>query len=81
MTKNEISQAINILSNQILELKNLQQCVDFSFDAPSIDNKMNLISLIIKRLTELGLTEENISIMVSNCLENKDLMLGVELNA
>ena len=42
---------------------------------------MNLISLIIKRLTELGLTEENISIMVSNCLENKDLMLGVELNA
>lgn len=80
MTRNEISQAIKILSNQILELKNLQQCTDFSFDAPSIKAKLNLICLIIKRLTELGLTEENINTMVNNCFENKDLMLGVELN-
>ncbi|WP_455543494.1 phage integrase SAM-like domain-containing protein [Intestinibacter sp.] len=81
ITKSEISQAIKILSNQILELKNLQQCTDFSFETPSIDRKMNLICTIIKRLTELGLSEEDISTMVNNCLENKDLMLGVDLNA
>ena len=55
ITRNEISQAINILSNQILELKNLQQCVDFSFDAPAIDNKMNLISLNYKKINRIGI--------------------------
>ena len=77
ITKNEINEAIKILAIQILELKNLQQCIDFSFEAKSVKCKMDLISLIIKRLTELGLTEEDIDKMVHNCFENKDLLLGV----
>lgn len=77
ITKNEINEAIKILAIQILELKNLQQCIDFSFEAKSVKNKMDLISLIIKRLTELGLTEEDIDKMVHNCFENKDLLSGV----
>lgn len=77
ITKNEINEAIKILAIQILELKNLQQCTDFSFEARIIKDKMNLISLIIKRLTELRLTEDDINKMVHNCFENKDLLLGV----
>ena len=77
ITKNEINQAIKMIAIQILELKNLQQCTDFSFEAKSIKDKINLISLIVKRLIELRLTEEDIYKMVFNCFENKDLLLGV----
>ncbi len=77
ITRNEINEAIKILAIQILELKNMKQCNDFSFDAPSIKRKFNLISCIIKRLTELGLTEEYIERMVLNCFNNKEITLGV----
>ena len=80
ITKNEINEAIKILAIQILELKNMQQCSDFSFDAPSVTKKLDLISCIIKRLTELGLTEDDIEKMVHNCFNNKDLLSGVILN-
>lgn len=77
ITKNEINEAIKILAIQILELKKMQQCKDFSYDAPSVTKKFNLISCIIKRLTELNLTEEDIRTMVDNCFNNKDITLGV----
>ena len=77
MTKNEINEAIKILSIQMLELKRMQQCKDFSYDAPSVIKKFNLISYIVKRLTELNLTEEDIRNMVDNCLNNRDIALGV----
>lgn len=77
ITKNEINEAIKILTIQILELKRMQQCKDFSYDAPSVTKKFNLISCIIKRLTELNLTEEDIKKMVDNCFKNKDIALGV----
>lgn len=77
MTKNEINEAIKILSIQILELKRMQQCKDFSYDAPSVIKKFNLISCIVKRLTELNLTEEDIRNMVDNCLNNRDIASGV----
>jgi len=77
ITKNEINEAIKILAIQILELKKMQQCKDFSYNAPSVTKKFNLISCIIKRLTELNLTEEDIRTMVDNCFNNKDIALGV----
>lgn len=80
MTKNEITQAIIILSRQIVELKNFQLCADFSFDVPIVKNKFKLISLIIKRLTELGLTEEEIQKMVDNCLNDKEITTEVISN-
>lgn len=80
ITKNEINEAIKILAIQILELKNMQQCSDFSFNAPSVTKKLDLISCIIKRLTELGLTEFDIEKMVHNCFNDKDLISGVILN-
>ena len=78
MTKNEITEAIKILCNQMIALKSLTQCTDFSYEIPSVKNKLKLISLIIKRLTELGLSEENINTMTKNCFNNIDIMTGVE---
>ena len=78
MTRNEITEAIKILSHQIIALKNLTLCADFSYEVPSVKNKLKLISLIIKRLTELGLSEENINKMTENCFKNIDIMTGVE---
>ena len=77
MTKNVINEAIKILSIQILEVKRMQQCTDFSYDAPSVIKKFNLISCIVKRLTELNLTEEDVKNMVDNCLNNRDIASGV----
>lgn len=77
MTKNEINEAIKILSIQMVELKSMKKCIDFSFDAPSVKRKFNLISCIIKRLEELNLTQEDITKMVDNCLNNKDITSGV----
>lgn len=78
MTKNEITEAIKILCYQIVTLKSLTSCIDFSYEIPSIKNKLKLISLIIKRLTELGLSEEQINIMTGNYFNNIDIMTGVE---
>lgn len=76
LTKNEIIQAIHTLSYQLFELKNFQKCKDFSYELPMIKNKFKLISLIIKRLTELGLTEQEISDMTTHYLINQDVTKG-----
>lgn len=81
LTKNEIVQAIHTLSCQLLELKKFQCCKDFSYEAPIVKNKFKLISLIIKRLTELDLTEDEIYNMTHNFLLNQDITQGVINNA
>ena len=74
----EITEAIKILCHQMVALKSLTLCTDFSYEVPSVKSKLKLISLIIKRLTELGLSEDNINTMTANCFNNIDIMTGVE---
>lgn len=78
MTKKEIIHAVKTLAHQIINLKEMQKnSIDFSYDHPIVNKQIKTISLIIKRLTELDLTEEQITKMVDNYLHNKKIEEGV----
>lgn len=78
MTKEEINHAIITLSRLITNIKKAQKtCVDFSFEHPMINTQIKTISLITKRLNELGISEEQIVTMFNNLIHNKDISEGV----
>lgn len=82
MTKEEINQAINTLARLIINIKNAQKtCVDFTFEHPLINTQIKTISLIVKRLNELGITEEQIVEMFNNLVHKKEITEGVINNA
>ncbi|WP_160670502.1 tyrosine-type recombinase/integrase [Clostridium sp. C8-1-8] len=81
MTKDEIVQAIKVLGQQVINLKEMQKnCSDFSYEHPIIHNQVKTLSLIVKRLSELNLTEEQIIKMLDNYLHNKRIEEGVLYN-
>lgn len=82
ITRNEITDAIKTLSHQIISLKEMQKnTYDFSYNHPIVEKQLTVISHIIKRLTELDLTEEQITKMVDNYLHHKQIEEGVIHNA
>lgn len=82
MTKEEINHAIITLSRLIINIKKAQKtCVDFSFEHPMINTQVKTISLITKRLNELGISEEQIVTMFNNLIHNKDISEGVITDA
>lgn len=78
ITKEEINAAINTLARIIFNIRKAQKtCTDFSFEHPMINTQIKTISLIIKRLNELGITEEQIVTMFNNLIHDNELIQGV----
>lgn len=74
ITREEICQAIKILTHQIISLREIQKnSKDFSYDHPIINKKIKTISLIFKRLSEFDITEDQIIKMIDNLLQNKSI--------
>jgi integrase len=81
MTKEEISSAIRTLSVQIMNLREMQlNSSDFSYTNPIVHRQVKIISLIVKRLTELCLFEDDIIRMVDNFLHDIPIEKGVVAN-
>lgn len=65
MTKKEINQAIEVLTKQIINMREMiKYSRDFSSSNSIAAGQMKSITLIIKRLTELGLDHKQINEMV-----------------
>ncbi|KRF01692.1 hypothetical protein ASG89_25365 [Paenibacillus sp. Soil766] len=71
MRREEIQDAIVVLVKQIINMRSIIKCsTNYTSNNSIAAGQMRTISLIIKRLTELGLTEVKIDEMVLEAIEN-----------
>lgn len=74
MRKTEIQSAIKTLSKMLINFKMMMShSRDFSFDNPIVTSKQKAISLIIKRICQLGITPEQVMEMVENHLNGEEM--------
>jgi hypothetical protein len=74
MKREEIEDAIKTLSKLLVNFKAMMNYSnDFTFDNPIAASNQKAISLIIKRICQLGLTSEQVLDMVENHLRGKDM--------
>lgn len=78
MTREEIQDAIKVLAHQLINIREMQKfSATFNYDSPIVYNQLKVIGLIVKRLTELDLSEEQINLMLDNYLHGRVLEEGV----